>query len=85
MYLGHDDDVFPWNVMFLKCLPENTLRLSVRVYIGRVKCVDAVVVPMSEGVKRKQWNQRREQAKPEDSRKLDMFKPLLLTQHPLLP
>ena len=44
-YLGHDDDVLPWNFVFLKCLSENTLRLSVRVDIGRVEGVDAVIVP----------------------------------------
>lgn len=48
-YLGHDDNVLPWNVVFLKCLSENTLRLSVRVDIGRVEGVDAIIVPVSQG------------------------------------
>jgi len=56
MYLGHNDDVLPRNVVFLECLSEDTLRLSVGVGIGSVKCVDAVLVPVSGGDKRKQRN-----------------------------
>jgi hypothetical protein len=48
-YLGHDDDVLPWNVMFFECLPKDTLRFSVRVDISRVEGIDAIVVPVSEG------------------------------------
>ena len=84
-YLGHNYDVLPWNVVFLKCLPDNALRVAVRVEIGRVKCVDAVVVSASERIEHKQRKQRSEQGASEDSRKLDMFQPLLLTQHPFLP
>ena len=56
MYLGHDDDVLPRNVVFLECLSENALRFSVGVGIGRIECVDTVVVPVSEGDKCKQRN-----------------------------
>jgi len=50
-YLGHDDNVLSWNVVFFKCFPKNTLRFSVRVDIGRVEGVDTVVVPVSGGKK----------------------------------
>ena len=83
-YLGHDDYALPRNVVLLKCLSENTFRLSVGVHIGRVKCVDAVVISANEPNRRKQRNQRSEGV-PEDSRKLDVFQPLLLAHHPSLP
>ena len=50
-YLGHDNDVLPRDVVFFKCLPKDTLRLSVRIDISRVEGVDAIVVPVSEGEK----------------------------------
>lgn len=52
-YLGHDNDILPRNVVFFECLPKNTLRFSVRIDIGRVEGVDAVVVPVIGGDKRK--------------------------------
>ena len=48
-YLGHDDNVLSWNVVFFKSFPKNTLRFSVRVDIGRVEGINAVVVPVSGG------------------------------------
>jgi len=70
-YLGHDDNALPCNVVFFKCFPKNALRFSVRVEIGRVEGIDAVVVPMSGGEKYKQRYEQ--QAETKDSRKLDVF------------
>lgn len=46
-HLGHDDDIFSGNVVHLKCLPKDALRLPIRVQIGSVKSVDAIFVPVN--------------------------------------
>jgi hypothetical protein len=48
-YLSHDDNLFPGDFVFLERLPQDTLRFSVRVCVGRVKSVDTVVVPDRDG------------------------------------
>ena len=45
-HLRHYDDVLPGDVVYLECLPKYTLRLSIRVGVGRVKGVNAVIVPV---------------------------------------
>lgn len=56
VYLGHDDDVLPRNVVLFECLPKNTLRLSVGVNIGRVKGIDTVVVSECNEDTREWWS-----------------------------
>jgi hypothetical protein len=59
--------------VFFECLPENPLRLSIRVHIGRVKGIDPVVVPVRGGGMCQWATERSEYAGAEGSRKLDMF------------
>jgi hypothetical protein len=83
--LGHNNDVLPRNVVFFECLSEYTLRISIRVHIGRVKGVDPVVVSVRGGGV-SQWSTGWSKCTgAEDSRKLDMFESFLLAQHPFLP
>ena len=83
--LGHNDDIFPRDVVLFKCLSENSLRFSVGVCVGRVKGVDAVFVPVRDGEVCNYSIEQFEWTGTKNSRKLDVFQPLLLTQHPFIP
>ena len=83
LHLCHNYDVLPGNVMNFECFPQNTLRIPVGVYVGRVKSVNAVLIPELEGDEC-EWV-RDSTSGIGHPRKLDVLQPLFLVQQPFLP
>ena len=67
-HLCHYDDGLPGDVVYFERLAKDTLRFSVRVYVGRVKGVDAVFVSVTDVNTGKNLR-----GSKRDSRKLDML------------
>lgn len=83
----HIDNIPPRNVAYFEFLPENTLGLSVEYTSAASKLMMPLSYLCAKGVRVDDWlsSLSRLALRTKDSRELDVFQPLMLTQQPLLP